>query len=270
MFYKSQLFVPGNRPDRFEKACAAGADLVCIDLEDAVSPIDKDKTRDEVLDWLVKTPYKNVGLRVNAIKTEFGQKDIEALSVSKMSLPFVMIPKVSNVSDIDQLDMVLPQGLGDFFPLIESAKGLVNCDQIFAHERVTLALFGGVDYASDLDCDMAFETLLFARSKLAASAAAHDVLLFDSPHIEVRDLGDCEASTRKAKALGIHARSAIHPAQIDRIHMALRPTDDELDYAKRVLEAFDQSQGNVVLLDGIFIEEPVVKKARRVLQYFDV
>jgi len=267
MFYKSQLFVPGNRPERFEKACNSGADLICIDLEDAVSPADKGAARQEVLGWLAKTSYKNVGVRINAIETEFGQKDIEALSPSKLSLPFVMIPKVSNASDIERLNKAFSKDLGTFFPIIESAKGLINCDSIFVHDRVELALFGGVDYASDLDCDMAWETLLFARSKLAASAAAHDVLLFESPHIEVRDLEDCEASTRKAKALGIHARSAIHPAQIARIHAALKPSDAEIDYAKRVLEAFEKSQGNVVLLDGAFVEEPVVKKARRILKH---
>ena len=265
MFYRSQLFVPGNRPERFEKACKAGADLVCIDLEDAVSPADKDKTRQEVLGWLSKTDHKNVSLRINPVETEFGQKDIEALAASNLNLPFVMIPKVPNAQAIEQLDRAFPKELGIFFPIIESAKGLVNSDQIFAHERVKLAIFGAVDYASDVDSDMAWETLLFARSKLVASAAAYDVQLFESPHIEVRDLDDCEASMRKAKALGIHARSAIHPAQIERIHAALKPSAAELEYAKRVLEVFEKSDGNVVLMDGVFIEEPVVKKARRIL-----
>ena len=270
MFYKSLLFVPGNRPERFEKACASGADLVCIDLEDAVGPKDKAAAKTEVLDWLAKTAHKNVGVRINAVDNEFGQKDIAALTASNLNLPFVMIPKVSNGKDLKTLDKVLPKALGVFFPLIESAKGLMNCSSIFEHARVEFALFGGVDYASDLNCDMAWETLLYARSKLAAAAVANDVLLFDSPHIEVRDLDDCESSTRKAKTLGIHARSAIHPAQIERIHKALKPSEVELDYARRVLAAFEASQGNVALLDGTFIEEPVVKKARRTVAFFDL
>ena len=268
MFYKSQLFVPGNRPERFEKACAAGADIVCIDLEDAVAPKDKEATRRQVLDWLAQTEHKNVGVRINAIDTDFGLEDIVGLSAANLSLPFVMVPKVSGARDIAQLDKAIPEDLGSIFPIIESAKGLVNCDAIFAHERVMLALFGGVDFASDMNCDMAWETLLYARSRLAASAVAHDVLLFDSPHIDVRNLDDCEASTRKAKALGIHARSAIHPAQIERIHAALKPSDAEVEFAERVLEAFENSGGNVALLDGVFIEEPVVKKARRTLSFF--
>ena len=92
-------------------------------------------------------------------------------------------------------------------------------------------------------------------------------MLFDVPHIQVRDLEDCEASTRKAKTLGIHARSAIHPAQIDRIHTALTPSSEEIKQAERVMAAYQKADGNVVLLDGKFIETPVVKKAQRVLAF---
>ena len=80
LFYRSQLFVPGNRPDRFEKACQAGADLVCIDLEDAVGPADKQSARDEVIAWLQDTPHSHVSLRINPVDTEDGDKDIEALA----------------------------------------------------------------------------------------------------------------------------------------------------------------------------------------------
>jgi len=89
------------------------------------------------------------------------------------------------------------------------------------------------------------------------------------PHIDVRNLDDCEASTRKAKTLGLHARAAIHPAQIAHIHAALSPTDDEVNYAERVMQAYREANGNVVLLDGKFVEAPVVKRAERVLAYRD-
>ena len=85
----------------------------------------------------------------------------------------------------------------------------------------------------------------------------------------MKDLDDCETSTRKAKALGINARSAIHPAQIERIHTALAPTPEEVLHAERVIEAYKAANGNVVLLDGKFVEAPVVKKAQRVLKYKD-
>lgn len=265
--YRSQLFVPGNRPDRFEKACQAGADLVCIDLEDAVGPSEKAKARQDVLDWLATTPHKNVSLRINGVDTPDGQADIEALKTCGLSLPFIMIPKVASKSDVKNLDEVLPNDLGPFIAIIESAKGLVNSEEIFSHARVTMGMYGAIDYAGDVDCDLSWDTHLYARSRLVAAAAAHDVLLFDVPHIHVRDLNDCEATTRQAKALGIHARSAIHPAQIERIHVALAPSSEEIAYAEKVIAADEAAGGNVVLLDGKFIEAPVVKKARRVLAF---
>lgn len=267
MHYRSQLFVPGNRPDRFEKACLSGADLVCIDLEDAVGPSEKAKAREDVLQWLATTEHMHVSLRINGLDTPDGHKDVAALKTCGLTLPFIMIPKVASLSQVKDLDTNLPNDLGSFFAIIESAAGLLNCEDIFSNGRVTLGMYGAVDYAGDLDCDLSWGTHLYARSRLVAAAAAHDVHLFDVPHIDVRDLDDCEATTRKAKALGIHARSAIHPGQIERIHKALTPSADEVSHAERVIAAYQEANGNVVLLDGKFVEAPVVKKARRVLAY---
>lgn len=267
MYYRSQLFVPGNRPDRFEKACLAGADLVCIDLEDAVGPDDKDSARNAVLGWLAKTTHKHVSLRINGVDTPEGKADIAALKDSGLSLPFLMIPKVASKSEVNDLDDDLPNELGPFFAIIESAKGVLNAAEIFSNGRVTLGMYGAIDYAGDVDCNLAWGTHLYARSKLVMCAAAHDVHLFDTPHIDVRNLDDCEATTRLAKGLGIHARSAIHPAQVARIHAALAPSEDEVKYAHRVMEAYSAAKGNVALLDGKFIEAPVVRRAERVIAY---
>lgn len=265
MHFRSQLFVPGNRPDRFEKACSAGADLVCIDLEDAVGPQDKAQARKDVLAWLAKTEHKHVSLRINSLDTSDGKLDVLALKDSGLTLPFLMIPKVSSRSQMNDLDGDLPNDLGVFFAIIESAEGLLNCEEIFSNSRVKLGMYGAIDYAGDVDCDLAWETHLYARSRLVAAAIVYDVLLFDVPHIDVRNLDDCEATTRKAKALGIHARSAIHPTQIERIHMALASSAEEISQAERVIAAYKKASGNVVLLDGKFIEAPVVKKAQRIL-----
>lgn len=266
-YYRSVLFVPGNRPDRFEKACQSEADLVCIDLEDAVGPQDKDSSRAAVLDWLGSTPHQHVSLRVNAVDTDYGQADIGALKTSGLTLPFLMIPKVASKSVVNDLDDDLPDALGPFFAIIESAQGLLNAEDIYSNGRVKLSIYGAVDYAGDVDCDQAWETHLFARSKLVAAAAAHGVQLFDVPHIDVRNLDDCEATTRKAKAIGIHARAAIHPAQIGRIHTAVTPDKAAVEQAKRVIAAYKASDGNVTLLDGKFIEAPVVRRAQRILDF---
>jgi len=157
---------------------------------------------------------------------------------------------------MNDLDDDLPNDLGPFFAIIESAEGILNCEEIFSNGRVKMGMYGAVDYAGDVDCDLSWETHLYARSRLVAAATVYDVHLFDVPHIQVRDLDDCEVSTRKAKA-----------AQIERIHTALMPGTDEIEHAERVLAAYQASDGNVMLLDGKFIEAPVVKKAQRVLAY---
>ena len=267
MHYRSVLFVPGNRPDRFEKACQAGADLVCIDLEDAVGPSEKTQARKDVLTWLAHTEYKHISLRINGVDTAEGQADIDALKSSGLTLPYIMVPKVAAKSDMDDLDDALPESLGPFITIIESAAGLVNCEAIFSQSRVTIGMYGAIDFAGDIDCDQSWETHLYARSRLIAAAAAFDVHLFDVPHIHVRDLDDCEATTRQAKALGMHARAAIHPAQIARIHAALAPSAEDIAFAEKVIAADKAANGNVVLLDGKFIEAPVVKKAKRVLAF---
>ncbi|MEP1231185.1 MAG: CoA ester lyase, partial [Litorimonas sp.] len=247
MSVRSQLFVPGNREDRFEKACASSAGLVCIDLEDAVGESEKAAARDSVINWLSRTNHEHVSLRINGVDTAHGQVDIEALSQSGLSLPYVMVPKVGSRAELDRLDKRLPAQLGMFFVIIESAMGLVNCHEIFSHPRVSLGMYGVIDYAGEVDCDASWDAHLYARSRCVAAAAAFDVQLFGGPHVNVRDLDDCEATTRKLKGLGIHARSAIHPAQIDRIHAALTPSDTDIIEARRIIEAYEAANGNVVL-----------------------
>jgi citrate lyase subunit beta/citryl-CoA lyase/(S)-citramalyl-CoA lyase len=267
MVLRSQLFVPGNRPDRFEKACQTQADLVCIDLEDAVGPNEKEMARRETLGWLSQTEYEHVALRINPVDSDFGKADIEALLGSDLTLPFLMIPKVNHRDDVADLDDKLSDKLGVFFAIIETAKGLVNARSIFGYSRVKMAIYGAIDYAGDVGCDLSWETHLYARSQLAAQAAAHDVTLFDTPHTDIRNLEDCRATTLKARALGIKARSAIHPAQIDVIHAALSPSEAEIAHATRIMAAYEAADGNVVLLDGKMVEEPMVKSARRILSY---
>jgi len=269
MYHRSLLFVPGNRPDRFDKACAAGADLVVIDLEDAVGPADKDTARDAVIDWLSQNKNPNVGIRINSTQSEPYSDDVEALAASELELPFVMLPKPDSKSDIDMVDVALPSRLGTIAPVMESGMALVNAADIFSHSRIDMCLFGGVDFSADIGSTLEWDALLTARSTLAMAAAAHNVLVFDVPYLDVRDPEGCEAETRRVKDLGIPARAAIHPAQIEPIHKALSPSAEEVDYAERLVVAYREAKGNVALLDGKLIEAPLMKKAERILAFKD-
>lgn len=267
MNYRSLLFVPGNRPDRFDKACNTDADLVCIDIEDAVAPDEKVQARQTTLNWLEKTDHKNVGLRINALDNHYGRADVEVLSKSALLLPFVMVPKVSSGKQIDDIAEILPAELGALFPVLESATGIRRADEIYENPRVKFSIFGAIDYSADIGSDMEWETMLYARSHLVASSNAHDVILFDTPHSDVRDTEGCGAAMKRAKKIGIFAKSAIHPAQIEPIHSALKPSPIEIAHAQRVVNAMEAAGGNVALLDGKLLEEPVVKKARRILGF---
>ncbi len=267
MNYRSLLFVPGNRPDRFEKACLTDADLVCIDLEDAVTPDDKKDARETTLNWLARTAHRHVGLRMNALDNNFGQDDLKVLSESALTLPFVMIPKVSSGNNISDVACKLPLSLGALFPVLETAKGIRKADEIYENTRVKFSIFGAIDYSADIGSDMEWETMLYARSHLVACAQANDVVLFDTPYTDVRNPDGCRVDTARAKKIGIFARSAIHPNQISAIHSALKPSEIEIAEAERIIRAMEDAGGNVALLDGKLLEEPVVKKARRILTY---
>ena len=260
---RSLLFVPGSRPERFDKAIATDADLVCIDLEDAVSPDDKDQARQAVFDFLA-SPRDRVGVRLNELTTATGVADLNALLAGAIVPSFVMLPKVESEETVR-----LYHGWLDdrtfILPIVETARGLEAAREIFSAPGVGCGLFGGVDYASDVGCEPGYEGLYAARTRLLNAAAVAQVTLIDVPYTDVHDLDGLAEDTRKNRRLGMRARAAIHPGQLDVIHRALAPTAEEREQARRVVDAFDAAEGRVALLDGKLIELPVIKAARRIL-----
>ena len=259
MIPRSLLFVPGNRPERFTKAVEAGADLVCIDLEDAVAPDAKAEAREAAMAFLRDTDSERVSVRVNAPGSAEVTEDIAALA--GLELPFVMVPKVDRVEDLDALGTDLP-----LMPVVESGMGMLNAASIFAHERVRMALFGGGDYSADLGTPMSFEAFHYARSHLAACGAAFEVAVFDVPYLDVHDVEGGEADTKRVAGLGIHSRAAIHPKQIAAIHAAYTPSDEEVAAAFDLKAAYEASGGNAALHKGKLIEAPMLRAAERVLE----
>ena len=260
--WRSLLFVPGSRPDRFEKAVAAGADLTCIDLEDAVAPAGKDEARRATLDYLANTSNRSapIGLRVNAADAEWFAADLAALR-GAAGVDFVMMPKPMALSDIDQVREAF--GADRIIVVMETARAIGMAEAIADHQAVCGAIYGAIDLAGEIGCDLSWESHLYGRSRCAAAFGAARKVLFDVPYLDVKDPDGLKAETRRAKGLGIHARAAIHPAQLAPIHEALAPSAEELAHARRVVEAFEAAAGGVALLDGKMIELPVIKAARR-------
>jgi citrate lyase beta subunit len=266
--FRSLLFVPGNRPERFVKALAAGADAICIDLEDAVPPDAKAAARMNVMTWLSTRAHEGakIGIRINGLATLDGYRDVVAYAEADGRPDFMMVPKTAGAAELDQLVDVLDRRTVALWPIVESAAGLKNAYEITGARVVKGVLFGGADYSADVGCTMEWEALAHARGTLAAAAAVGGVQLLDVPHLDIKDVAELEASTRRSKALGFTGRACIHPDQVAAVNGVFIPTSAEIDRAKRVIAALEEAKGAAALLDGKLIELPVIRAAERVLE----
>lgn len=257
---RTLLFVPGDRPDRFAKAVASGADAVVLDLEDAVPPQAKRDARAAVSRWLASEP-PNVAVRINPPGTAWYSEDVAA--VAECGVP-VMLPKAQDPSEVAALVGELGP-LARVIPLIETAAGLHRAVEVCSVPGVVRPAFGSVDLAAELGVDAGdSEALRYARSALAVAArAAGSAAPIDGVTTALRDESVLLADCVHALSLGYTAKMCIHPAQVAPVAMALAPTSDEIDWARAVLAAADGS--GVAVLDGKLIDRPVVLRARSVL-----
>ena len=271
---RALLFTPGNRPDRFAKAAATGADALILDLEDAVAAPAKDDARATGVahfrgDFRAGlAPHQLKGLRVNNIHTPAGVRDLDALVSSGVAPDFVLLPKVESAFEVRLYARHLEGGQAGiaFGCLIESARGLEAAMAIAqADPRVRILAFGGVDLAADLRAELAWEPLLYGRSRLVQAAASAGLGLLDVPHLALDDEAALAAECARVKALGFTSKLAIHPKQVAPILAAFTPTAAEIDRAARMVAALEQAGGNAVEFEGKMLEGPVVKAAQRVL-----
>ena len=273
--FRSLLFVPGFRPDRFEKALAAGADSICIDLEDAVPPQDKAAARAGVIGWLEANsesyPDCAIGVRMNGLDTLDGLKDIIAFSETKGRPNFFMIPKASSYSDLANFQQLLHlrdlnQKRVALWAVIETVTGLKNASDIAgACGSRGGVLFGGADYSLAIGTSMDWEALFHARSTLATEARVTNGTLMDVPYLNVKDEEGLRAECMRVKALGFDGKACIHPSQVAIVNEVFSPSEVELEWAKRVSEAFKSQDGRAVLMDGKMLDIPVYLRAERIL-----
>lgn len=266
--YRSFLFVPGDRPERFEKAVRSGADAVCIDLEDAVSAAAKEPARREALAYLCEDAARPaaVGLRVNALERVEGLRDVLALCDSGARPAFVLIPKARSREPVDQLRAVLGPDAPPVWALMETPEALASIASLAAGVGEAGGIvFGGADLSSAIGSDMSWDSLYFARAALVAGAAASGCQTLDVPYLDVRDLAGLAEETRRVKAMGFTGRSCIHPDQVGPINDIYTPSAAEIAKAKSVIEAYEGNAGRVLLHEGRLVEKPILAAARRVL-----
>lgn len=273
---RSLLFVPGSRPERFDKALAAGADMVCVDLEDAVAPAHKAEARAAAMPFLTAEPGPAPGpapgpvrlVRINGVKTADGLRDLLAVIGAGRVDGLLMLPKVDTAEELSWVDALLTEaGLGlKLIALIETAQGLENAAAIArATPRLAALMFGGADLSAELGVPLAWEPLLYARSRLVHACARAGIAAIDVPHIVVSDLDACRAETERAKDLGFTAKACIHPSQVPVVNGVFTPSADDVARARRIVDALAAEPNGVLLLDGKLVEKPVVRAAERVL-----
>ncbi len=261
---RTYLFVPGDRPERFAKALASGADAVVLDLEDAVAAGAKDAARAAVALALAADASRLV-VRINDASTPWHAADLAMLAATRA--PAVMLPKSERTSEIAHVRAACPTIA--VLALVESARGVLEAVALASAPGVQRLVFGTIDFALDLDLsgDLAASLGLdHAASQLALASRAAGIA---PPVAGVTSSIDDEAlllaDLARARAHGFTAKLCIHPKQIAPLHAALAPTTAELAWAERVLAAAQAAGGAAVQLDGRMVDKPVIERARRLV-----
>lgn len=257
MIYRSWLFVPGNRPDRFAKAYTSGADAVIVDLEDAVPPAEKLAARSNAAAWV--SPDHPVFIRVNGAGTEWFRDDITLAAAPGVA--GIVLPRAERTADIERIGKPV-------LPIIETARGFWNVSALAHVANVRRLLFGSIDFQVDLGIHGEGEELLYFRSQLvlvsriAGLPAPVDGItaVFDSTE-PVRD------DTRRARRLGFGGKLCIHPKQVATVNECFGPTAEEKAWAQRVVEAAEKAAGAAVSMDGEMIDRPVLARALELLKH---
>lgn len=277
---RSMLFLPGNNPNMLINGNCLGADSVIFDLEDAVSPAEKDAARILVRNTMRYMDFRGceIIVRINSIDTPYWKKDIDEILPYKPGL--VLLPKTGSAQDVLEADaymteveekLGLEKNTVGLMPLIETAMGVENSFAIASATKRVKALFlGAEDLTADLQCVRTKEgrEIEYARTRLVVAARAAGVAVYDTPFTDVNDDEGIVKDASYAKALGFNGKASISPRHVEVINSVFSPTQKEVDYAYEVMEAIElaKSQGKgAIALHGKMIDAPIVARAEQTI-----
>lgn len=277
---RSMLFIPGNTPNLLINGNFLGSDAVIFDLEDAVSPAEKDSARILVRNTMKYLDFRGCEtiVRINSIDTDFWKKDLDLVMTQKPNL--IMLPKTNTAADVLEVDRYMTeveQRLGlekntvQLMPLIETALGVENAFAIAtATDRVTAMFLGAEDLTADLRCKRTKggREIEYARGRMVMAARAACVDVYDTPFTDVNDDEGVRADTEYAKALGFTGKAAISPRHVEVINEVFSPSQADIDYAYEVMDAIrmakEQGKG-AIALRGKMIDAPIVARAQQTI-----
>lgn len=278
---RTLLFTPGNNWRMIQKAKDLPADAIILDLEDAVTMAEKETGRIFVRDGvpLIKSGGPEVYVRVNALTTDLTHEDL-AFTV-QTDLDGVVLPKAEASEDILRVEEMIgeleeedprPGGIA-ILPLLETAKGVMNVDEIIAASgRVIAVCFGALDFTRDMGTSISRDgaEVFYARSKIALVANANRVQAIDTPWFDLADEDGLIRESNFARQLGYRGKLLIHPDQVETVNRIFSPSQEETEYAEKVVDAFREAEARglgAISLDGKMIDTATFRQAEALLSY---
>ena len=302
---RSELFVPGSKVDLFKKAASSNADIICLDLEDAVAPQDKEQAKKNVIQALKEVDFgkKTISIRINGLDTHYCYRDvIDVMENSGERLDLIMIPKAGVPEDVYAIDMLVTQvedkvgrkkKIG-FELIVETSMGITNLDRIISGSvRVESLHFGYADYAASvrmrttniggsnsdysiLTDDTNGERSIhwndmwhYPISKMTTIGRAHGLRIIDGPFGDFSDSDGFKSHARRTAILGCEGKWAIHPSQVDLANEVFTLPENEVKKAKDILEAMKKAQesgSGAATLNGKLIDAASVRQAEQIIK----
>ena len=263
---RSYLFVPGDRPERFDKALAAGAHAVILDLEDAVMPERKTQARAAVAQWLAQT-QASVFIRINPAGTPWHPEDCALLAGARVR--GVMVPKAEDAPTLQTISARLREDQ-ELIPLVETVAGHFEALALARVPRVSRLAFGSFDFMSDSGIEGDAAELDAVRTHLVlASRQAGLLAPIDGVSLTIDDARQLENDARRSRRFGMGAKLCIHPRQVAPVHAAFAPSQEEVTWARRVLEALASGPLGAIAVDGKLVDKPIALRAQAILEQLE-